>query len=101
MVASKQEAEVVVSSRRVTAHRKVHVSLPADVYDRVEARSSLAGASFSATISELVRRALEREDQARLEEALKLDFEANVAFARAVSVVTARVWSASSEPEER
>lgn len=89
------------SAKRSANHRKVHVSLPADVYDRVEARSSLAGASFSATISELVRRALEREDQARLEEALKLDFEANVAFARTVSVVTARVWGASSKPEER
>jgi hypothetical protein len=77
------------------------VSLPADIYDRVEARSSLAGASFSATLSELVWRALEREDQARLEEALRLDFEANVAFARAASVVTARVWSPSSEQEER
>jgi len=91
---------VPTSSRRTAAHRKVHVSLPADIYERVEAKSSIAGASFSATISELVRRALEREDQARLEEALRLDFEANVAFARAVSVVTARVWSASSEPEE-
>lgn len=89
------------SSRRTAAHRKVHVSLPADVYDRVESKSSLAGASFSATLSELVRRALEREDQARLEEALKLDFEANVAFARSVSVVTARVWDAAAEPEEQ
>ena len=68
----------------------------------MEAKSTLAGASFSATtLAELVRRALEREDQARLEEALRLDFEANVAFARAVSVVTARVWAAAAEPEER
>jgi hypothetical protein len=77
------------------------VSLPADLFDRVEAKSSVAGASFSATLSELVRQAVEREDQARLEEALRLDFEADVAYARAVSVVTARVWIPFAEPEER
>jgi molybdopterin converting factor small subunit len=89
------------STKRPAPYRKVHVSLPADVYERVEAKSSLAGAPFSTTLSELVRRALEREDQARLDEALRLDAEANVAFARAVGIVTARVWSATSEPEER
>ena len=92
---------VVTSSRRTAAHRKVHVSLPADIYERVEAKSTLSGAPFSATLSELVRRALEREDQARLEEALRLDAEANLAFAREASVVTARIWATGAELAER
>jgi hypothetical protein len=74
------------------------VSLPPDIYERVAAKSTLVGAPFSTTLAELVRRALEREDQARLEEALRLDAEANVSFAREAGVVASRVWS--SEPRQ-
>ena len=68
------------STKRRPVHRKVHVSLPADISERVERKSALAGAPFSTTLAEIVRRGLEREDQARLEEALRLDREANVGF---------------------
>ena len=72
-------------------HRKVHVSLPSDVYDEVRRRSRAAGAPFSTTLSAIVRRELERQEQAQLEEALRLDREANAAIATGVSPVVSRV----------
>lgn len=88
------------STRRLASHRKVHISLPADVYERVEAKSSRAGAPFSTTLAEIVRQALDREDQARLEEALGLDREANAAFAREAGVVASHVWAGGAPAPE-
>ena len=79
------------SPRSERTYRKTSVSLPAWLYERVEAKSRLAGTPFSTTLAEIVRRALEREDQARLEEALRLDAEANLAFAKATGVVVSRI----------
>jgi hypothetical protein len=73
--------------------------LPADLYERVERKSQLAGAPFSTTLAEIARRGLDREDQARLEEALLLDSEANAAFSAGVGAVTSRIMgSGSGEP---
>jgi predicted transcriptional regulator len=45
---------------------------------------------------ENVSRARDQEDQARLEDALRLDAEANAAFAREAGVAAARVWGQGS-----
>ena len=76
------------TANRQPNHRKVHVSLPPDIYERIERKSRLAEAPFSTTLAEIVRRALDREDQGRLEEALRLDHEANAAFSKSVGEVT-------------
>jgi hypothetical protein len=73
----------------------VHVSLPADLYEHIEAKSELAGAPFSTTLATILRRALEQEEQARLEEALRLDRDESEAFARSIGPITA--WVLSSE----
>jgi len=78
-------------AKRRATHRKVHVSLPPDIYERVEIKSKLAEAPFSTTLAEIVRRALDREDQGLLEEALRLDREANVAFSKDAGEVTSRI----------
>lgn len=79
------------TASRQTNHKKVHVSLPSDVYERIERKSKLAEAPFSTTLAEIVRRALDREEQSLLEEALRLDREGNVAFAKDVGEVTSRI----------
>jgi hypothetical protein len=79
-------------------HRKVHVSLPADLYERIEIKSELTGSPFSTTLAAILRRALEDEEQARLEEALRLDGEDNEAFARSVEPITAWVLGNSATP---
>jgi len=84
------------STRRLTSHRNVHVSLPADVYERVAAKSDLAGAPFSTTLAEILREALDREDRARLEEALRSDGQTNAGFAREAGVAASRVWTGGS-----
>jgi predicted DNA-binding protein len=89
---------VPTSPRTERAYRKTSVSLPAQLYERVEAKSRLAGMPFSTTLAEIVRRALEREDQARLEEALRLDGEANVAFARTAGVVVSGIVARLESP---
>ena len=88
------------STKRRPVHRKVHVSLPADIFERVERKSALAGAPFSTTLAEIVRGGLEREDQARLEEALRQDREANAGFAKSVGVVSSRVMDGRSPAPE-
>jgi hypothetical protein len=82
---------VPTSPRAERAYRKTSVSLPSWLYERVEAKSQLAGTPFSTTLAEIVRRALEREDQARLEEVLQLDGEANLAFAKTAGAVVSRI----------
>lgn len=84
-----------------TRYRKVHVTLPPDVHEELVRRSQEAGAPFSATLTDAVRRGLESESQERLEQALDLDRQANAAFAAEVGPVTARVLDRAVMPDKK
>ena len=70
---------------------RMHISVPADVRDFILARARERGVGVSAVVAESVRNTMLAERQARLDEALALDSDANLAFARQVSVISARI----------
>ena len=75
------------------SHRKLSISLPADLLDDVHAAAAQSGVSISGVIAAALRRTLETEDQARLERALALDAEDNAAWAKDALALTARAWA--------
>ncbi len=72
---------------------KLSISLPTDLADTVKAAAAESGLSVSATIAAALRRTLEEAQQARLDAALELDREENLAWARAYQPITARLWA--------
>ena len=84
-----------------TRFRKVHVTLPPDVHEELMRRSQEAGAPFSTTLTDAVRRGLEAESQERLEQALELDRQANAAFAAEVGPVSARVLGRAAMSDKK
>jgi plasmid stability protein len=70
--------------------KKVHVSLPPDIWARISRRAAEHGVGFSTEVASIIRRELDSEDQAILDAALRLDAEENAAFAASVGVVEAR-----------
>ena len=70
---------------------KIHISLPPDLFAFVARRRDERQESMSAAIAESIRRDMLAERQARLDEALALDADANVAFARASGAVASRI----------
>ena len=71
---------------------RMHISVPADVRDFILARARERGVGVSAVVAESVRNTMLAERQARLDEALALDADDNLAFARQVSVISARIF---------
>lgn len=57
----------------------------------VEGRRSESGAPFSTMVSDLLRKERAAEEQERLDQALTLDAEAHVAFARATASTSSRI----------
>jgi len=84
----------------VTAPRasKLNISLPPDVYEFVMRRYRERGGSVSATIAASIRAEMIAERQTRLDAALALDAEENLAFARATAATTARILDATERP---
>ncbi len=74
-----------------TRSAKLHISLPADLYAFVSQRRLERGESMSAAIAESIRNDMAAERQARLDEALALDAEDNLAFAQASAATAARM----------
>jgi len=74
-----------------TSFVKLSVSLPRDVVDVVRAAAAESGLSVSATIAAALRRTLVDAEQARLDAALELDAEENVAWARAHGPIAAEL----------
>lgn len=74
-----------------TRSSKLHISLPPDLMAFVSHRREEQGGTMSATIAESIRRDMLAERQARIDEALALDADANLAFARASGGVVSRV----------
>jgi hypothetical protein len=72
---------------------KLSISLPADLVDVVRASAEESGSSVSATIAAALRRTIEDAEQARLDSALELDREENVAFAQAYAPLAAELIS--------
>lgn len=73
---------------------KLHISLPADLYDFISRRRAERHVSMSAAIAESIRNDMAAERQARLDEALALDAKDNLAFARVTSATAARIVGA-------
>lgn len=72
-------------------HTKVSISLPSDLVELVRATAADTNQTVSALIAASLRRALDEADQARLERALELDAEENVAWANAYLPVAAEL----------
>lgn len=72
---------------------KISVSLPADVVEVVRAAAAESGLSVSATIAAALRRTLGDAEQARLDAALEMDREENLAWARAYAPAAAKLLS--------
>src|SRR5206468_1084208 len=74
-------------------HAKVSISLPADLVEVVRAIAVDSNLSVSAVIAASLRRTIEQADQVRLDRALELDAEENVAWATAYLPIAAKLWS--------
>ena len=74
-------------------HAKVSVSLPADLVEVVRAIAVARSVSVSAVIAASLRQTIEEADQARLDRALELDADENLAWANAYQPIAARLWS--------
>jgi Arc/MetJ-type ribon-helix-helix transcriptional regulator len=88
------EALAPYGSENTTAkHAKVSISLPADLVDVVRAIAADSNLSVSAVVAAALRRTIEEADQARLDRALDLDAEENLAWANAYLPIAAKRWS--------
>jgi hypothetical protein len=76
-----------------TPHRKLSISLPAELADEVQEAATLAGVSVSSVIAAALRSTLDRVDQARIDRALALDAEDNAAWSKATLELTGRAWA--------
>jgi len=74
-------------------HAKVSISLPADLFEVVRAIAVDSNLSVSAVVAASLRRTIEEADQARLDRALELDAEENLAWANAYLPIAAKLWS--------
>lgn len=74
-------------------HTKLSISLPTELVELVRASAAASGLTVSATIAASLRRTLEDAEQANLDRALELDAEENLAWAKALSPTTARLWA--------
>lgn len=80
-----------------TRASKLHISLPPDLMAFVSRRREEQQMTMSAAIAESIRRDMLAERQARLDEALALDAEANLAFARSSGGVVSRLLARDTE----
>jgi hypothetical protein len=73
------------------AHSKLSISLPTELLEVVRAAAAQSGESVSSTIAASLRRTLLDAEQARLDAALALDAEEDVAWAAATAEINARL----------
>lgn len=74
-------------------HTKLSISLPTELVELVKAVAADSGKSVSATIGGSLRRTLEEAEQERLDRALELDAEENLAWANAYMPIAAKLMS--------
>jgi hypothetical protein len=75
------------------AHSKLSITLPADLVEQVRAAAEASGTSVSGVIAAAVRSAIDRAELDRIDAALELQNDENLAWADAFSDSTARIWS--------
>lgn len=76
------------TNARVT---KLSISLPADLVELVRTSAAETGSTVSAVIAAALRRALDEAEQHRLDAALAVDAEENVAWAEATADANAKL----------
>lgn len=76
-----------------SARTKLSVSLPTELVELVREAATESGTSVSGMIAAAVRRTLEDAEQARLDRALELDAEENLAWANAYLPIAAKLWA--------
>lgn len=81
------------SNASVDRHTKLSISLPTDLVEVVRGAAADEGVSVSAVIAASLRRTIEEADQARLDRALELDAEENLAWANAYLPIAAKLVS--------
>lgn len=75
------------------AHTKLSISLPTELADLVRKAATESGTSVSGLIAAALRRTLEDAEQERLDRALELDAEENLAWANAYLPIAAKLWA--------
>ena len=75
------------------AHTKLSISLPTELVELVREAATESGTSVSGMIAAALRRTLEESEQARLDRALELDAEENLAWANAYLPIAAKLWA--------
>jgi hypothetical protein len=75
------------------AHTKLSISLPTELVEVVRAAATERGTTMSGMIAATLRKALEDAEQARLDRALELDAEENLAWANAYLPIAAKLWA--------
>jgi hypothetical protein len=87
-----QEAlEPYLSSAEPGPHRKLSISLPADLLAALRDVAEATGTPLSGVIAAALRRLVDDVAQVRLDRALRLDADENVAWAEAGAGVHARL----------
>jgi Arc/MetJ-type ribon-helix-helix transcriptional regulator len=74
-------------------HKKMSITLPADLVDEVRQAADESGRSVSGVIAAALRHSLASLQQERLERALALDADDNAAWASDALAMTARAWA--------
>jgi predicted transcriptional regulator len=75
------------------AHTKLSITLPSDLVEQVREAADAAGSSVSGIIAAAIRSTIARADQARIDAAVEVQNEENLAWSRAFLPSTARIWS--------
>lgn len=75
------------------AHSKLSISLPTELVELVREAAAESGTSVSGLIAAAIRRTLEDAEQERLDRALELDAEENLAWANAYLPIAAKLWA--------
>lgn len=73
-----------------TRRQKVSLTIPAELLEFARSRAKGRG-GVSSVVSEVLRKERDLEDQERLEQALQLDAEANLEYARAAAPSNAQL----------
>jgi metal-responsive CopG/Arc/MetJ family transcriptional regulator len=89
--AFREAIEPYASSQPAASFVKLSISLPADLVEVVRSAAAESGITVSATIAAALRRTVEDADQRRLDAALILDAEENVAWAEAAMAEHAKL----------
>ena len=88
-----ETVEVYGVERVDRGHTKLSISLPVELAEEVRLAAAATGLGVSGVIAAAIRGSIATADQARLDRALELDAEANLAWANAALALTARAWA--------